>query len=80
MINDGWADAGGEVIAIDEHAALCLAASECGSPLWGALVEGTTFEKLVAEVTELYETSSDRLAADVDALLAAFGERGLLHG
>ena len=80
MINDRWDDAGGEVIAIDEHAALCLAAGECGSPLWRALVEGTTFEKLVAEVTELYATSSERLAADVDALLAAFGERGLLHG
>jgi hypothetical protein len=79
MINDGWSDVGGEVIAIDEHAALCLAASECGSPLWRALVEGTTFEKLVAEVTALYETTSERLAADVDALLAAFGERGLLH-
>jgi coenzyme PQQ synthesis protein D (PqqD) len=80
MIDDGWLDGGAEVIPIDEHAALCLAASECGSPLWRALVEGTTFEKLVAEVTELYASSSDRLAADVDALLAAFGERGLLHG
>jgi hypothetical protein len=78
MVEDGWADAGGEVIAIDEHAALCLTANECGSPLWHALVAGTTFEKLVAEVTELYAASSERLATDVDVLLAAFGERGLL--
>jgi hypothetical protein len=79
MTNDGWADAGAEVIAIDEHAALCLAANEVGSPLWSALVLGTTLEKLVTAVSELYATSADRLAADVDELFAAFEERGLLQ-
>ena len=78
MVYDGWADEGAEVIAIDEHAALCLAANEVQSPLWRALVEGTTLEKLVASVAEIYENSSDRLAADVDELFAAFAERGLL--
>ena len=52
MTSDGWADAGGEVIALDEHAAWCLAARESRNPLWHALVVGTTFEKLVAAVTE----------------------------
>ena len=79
MTNDGWDD-GGEVIAIDEHAALCLAAREAGSPLWHALVAGTTLEKLVSAVTEGYACCSERLAADVDELFAAFDERGLLHG
>jgi hypothetical protein len=78
MVNDGWMDAGGEVIAIDEHAALCLAANEVQSPLWRALVDGTTLEKLVAAVSEIYVHSSDRLAADVDELLDAFAERGLV--
>lgn len=78
MVNEVWADDGAEVIAIDEHAALCLAANEVRSPLWRALVHGTTLEKLVAAVTETYEHSADRLAADVDELLAAFAERGLV--
>jgi hypothetical protein len=78
MFNDGWMDDGAEVIAIDEHAALCLAANEVRSPLWRALVEGTTLEKLVASIAEIYESSSDQLAADVDELFAAFAERGLL--
>ena len=77
MVDDAWADGGAEVIAIDEHAALCLAANEIQSPLWRALVDGTTLEKLVASVTELYEGSADRLPADVDELLLAFAERGL---
>jgi hypothetical protein len=80
MTHDGWSDEDGEVIAIDEHAALCLAAREVGSPLWRALVAGTTLENLVAAVSEAYACSSERLAADVDDLLEAFGERGLLHG
>jgi hypothetical protein len=79
MIDDGWSDLGGEVIAIDEHAALCLAANEVGSPLWGALVHGTTLDKLMTAVAELYASSSERLAGDVDELFAAFGERGLLE-
>jgi hypothetical protein len=77
MVDEGWVDDIGEVIAIDEHAALCLAANEIGSPLWPAIVDGTTLEKLVASVTELYAASADRLPADVDELLSAFVDRGL---
>jgi hypothetical protein len=78
MICDGWVDEGGEVIAIDEHAALCLAANEVQSPLWRALVDGTTIEKLVASVSEIYANSTDQLATDIDELFDAFAERGLL--
>ena len=78
MVHDGWADESAEIIAIDEHAALCLAANEIQSPLWRALVDGTTLEKLFAAVEEIYECSSERLPADVDELFVAFEERGLL--
>jgi hypothetical protein len=61
-----WAD----IIPIDEHAALCLAADESGSPLLPALVEGTTLERLHAALEELYRRSPERLADDVDRLLA----------
>ena len=79
MTYDDWDD-GAEVIAIDEHAAICLAARDAGSPLWSALVAGTTLERLVAAVSEAYACCADRLATDVDDLLEALGERGLLHG
>jgi hypothetical protein len=79
MSSDGWVDAGGEVIALDEHAAWCLAARESRNPLWHALVVGTTFDKLIAAVSELYECSADQLAGDVDRLLDALDDRGLLE-
>jgi hypothetical protein len=78
MSSDGWADAGGEVIALDEHAAWCLAARDSRNPLWHALIVGTTFEKLVSAVAEIYDSSTDHLARDVDRLLATLDERGLL--
>jgi hypothetical protein len=78
MTSDGWADGGGEVIALDEHAAWCLAARESRNPLWHALVVGTTFERLVDAVSELYDSSADSLAGDVDRLLATLDHRGLL--
>jgi hypothetical protein len=77
MVDEGWADEIGEIIAIDEHAALCLAANEIQSPLWHAIVDGTTLEKLCTAISEIYATRTDRLAADVDELLEAFAKRGL---
>jgi hypothetical protein len=79
MTSDGWADEGGQVIALDEHAAWCLAARDSRNPLWHALIVGTTFEKLVAAVAEIYDSSADQLAGDVDRLLATLDDRGLLE-
>ena len=78
MSSDRSGDAGGEVIALDEHAAWCLAARDSRNPLWHALIVGTTFEKLVTAVAEIYDSSTDHLARDVDRLLATLDERGLL--
>ena len=80
MTHAGWADEHADIIAIDEHSALCLAAHEAGSPLWQALVEGTSMEKLVRSVSTYYAAMPDRLQSDVDQLFAAFDERGLLNG
>jgi hypothetical protein len=77
MTHGGW-DEHADIIAIDEHSALCLAAHEVGSPLWQVLVEGATLEKLVESVSEQYAGSPERLASDVDQLFSAFDERGLL--
>jgi hypothetical protein len=80
MRNRGEVGEAAEVIAIDEHAALCLAAHEAGSPIWQALVDGTSFDKLVTSLARLYEAVPERLAPDIDRLFVAFDERGLLHG
>jgi hypothetical protein len=72
MTDEPWAD----IIPIDEHAALCLAADESGSPLLEALVDGTTLERLAAAVERRYADCSDRLADDVDRLLDAYSRRG----
>jgi hypothetical protein len=61
-----------DIIPIDEHAALCLAADRSGSLLLEALVDGTTLAELVTAVEMLYRDRPDRLAADVDELLAAY--------
>jgi hypothetical protein len=66
-----------DIIPIDEHAALCLAARESGSPLAPAVVNGTTLEKLLAAVEQLYSSVPERLAGDVDRLLEAYSRRGL---
>ena len=42
MTHGGWDVDDAEIIAIDEHSALCLAAHEAGSPLWQSLVDGTS--------------------------------------
>jgi hypothetical protein len=73
-------DAEAEIIAIDEHAALCLAAREVGSPLWQALVDGTSLSRLTDALFARYADEPDRLSPDIDALFEAFDERGLLSG
>ena len=80
MTHGGWDVDDADIIAIDEHSALCLAAHEVGSPLWQPLVDGTSREKLVVSVSAQYATRPEALAADVDELVSAFDERGLLNG
>jgi hypothetical protein len=74
MTEERWAD----IIPIDEHAALCVAADESRSPLLQALIDGTTLEKLTIAVEQLYSWRPERLADDVDRLLNAYGRRDLL--
>jgi hypothetical protein len=74
MTDQGWAD----IIPIDQHAAHCLAADASGSPLLPAIIEGTTLEKLISAVSDLYAGCSERLVGDVDRLLAAEAARGII--
>jgi hypothetical protein len=73
-----WKDVDGEIVALDERAALYLAANPAGAVLWRALADGTTHEGLVDGLVAEFGIDSGRASADVDAFLADLRERGLL--
>jgi hypothetical protein len=73
-----WTDIDGEIVALDEAAAVYLAANEAGGMLWRALSAGSTREELSALLSRTYGLSSERAAADTDAFLADLREHGLL--
>ena len=75
-----WTDVDGEIVALDEGAAVYLAANEAGGMLWRALAEGATRESLAAALAASTASRAERAEADTDAFLAALRERGLLEG
>jgi hypothetical protein len=75
-----WKEVDGEIVALDEQAAVYLAANPAGALLWRTLAGGATRETLVAELMGEYGIDSDRAAADTDAFLHDLRERGLLEG
>lgn len=74
-----WTDVDGEIVALDESAAVYLAANEAGGLLWRGLAGGASRESLAASLAREYGISSERAQVDTDAFLAALGERGLLE-
>jgi hypothetical protein len=75
-----WKDVDGEIVALDEQAAVYLAANPAGALLWRTLAGGSTREELVAELMNEYGIERDRAAADTEAFLRDLSERGLLDG
>jgi hypothetical protein len=75
-----WKDVDGEIVALDEQAAVYLAANPAGALLWRTLAGGATREALVAELMGEYGIDRDRAAADTDAFLGDLRERRLLDG
>jgi coenzyme PQQ synthesis protein D (PqqD) len=75
-----WKDVDGEIVALDERAAVYLAANPAGALLWRTLASGTTHDVLVAELMAEFGIDRDRAVADTDAFLADLRERGLLEG
>jgi hypothetical protein len=75
-----WKDVDGEIVALDEQAAVYLAANPAGALLWRTLAGGATREALVAELMSAYGIDRDRATADTDAFLHDLSERGLLDG
>jgi hypothetical protein len=75
-----WKEVDGEIVALDETAAVYLAANPAGALLWRTLASGSTREALVAELMREYEIDRDTASADTDAFLRDLRERGLLDG
>ena len=75
-----WKEVDGEIVALDEQAAVYLAANPAGALLWRTLAGGSTREALVAELMRAYEIDRDTASADTDAFLRDLRERGLLDG
>jgi hypothetical protein len=75
-----WTDVDGEVVALDEDAAMYLAANEAGALLWRALAVGATRESLAQMLAAEYGLAREQAQADTDAFITALRERGLLAG
>jgi len=73
-----WTDVDGEIVALDEDAAVYLAANAAGALLWRALIDGATRDALAEQLVREYDIPLERAQADTDAFLAALDERGLL--
>ena len=75
-----WKEVDGEIVALDETAAVYLAANPAGALLWRRLAGGSTRDALVAELMREYRIDRDTASADTDAFLRDLRERGLLDG
>jgi hypothetical protein len=75
-----WKDVDGEIVALDENAAVYLAANPAGAVVWRSLATGATRRQLADELVREFGIDADRASADVDAFLADLGGRGLLVG
>jgi len=73
-----WTDVDGEIVALDESAAVYLAANAAGGMLWRALADGATRESLATSLAREYGIPAERAQADTDAFLAELRARGLL--
>lgn len=74
-----WTEVDGEIIALDENAAVYMAANEAGALLWRGLVDGATRESLAGLLIERYGISRERAETDTDLFLTSLREHALLE-
>ena len=75
-----WTDVDGDIVALDEQAAVYLGANPAGALLWRALVDGATRESLADKLAGEFGIPLERAQADTNAFLAALREHALLEG
>jgi hypothetical protein len=74
-----WTDVDGEIVALDETAAVYLAANPAGGLLWRALVDGATRETLADGLVREYGIPLERAVADTDAFISTLRSHALLE-
>ena len=73
-----WVDTGAEIIALDADRDTYMAGNETAKALWPLLVQGATLDALVGQLVADYAVDADVARVDVDAFVAALGQKGLL--
>jgi hypothetical protein len=74
-----WQELDGEVIALEARRSMYLAANPAGTILWRALAQGSTRERLAAELVAAFGIDRDRALADTDGFLAELRAQELLE-
>jgi len=75
-----WTDVDGEIVALDEVAAVYLSANAAGTVLWRELAGGATRASLADSLVREYGIAPERAEADTDAFLIDLRDRALLEG
>ena len=75
-----WRELDGEIVVLENDRAFFYAIGGFGTVLWPRLVEGTTQEALIDEITATFDdVSPEQAAADVDEWLAMCIDRGIVE-
>jgi len=74
-----WTDVDGDIVALDEDAAIYLGANPAGALLWRALAAGATRDSLADRLATEYGIPLQRAKADTDAFIAALRDHALLE-
>jgi hypothetical protein len=75
-----WTDVDGEIVALDERAAIYLGANASAAVLWRELAAGANEEELAAKLAATYGLSADHAHRDTAAFVSQLREHGLLDG
>jgi Uncharacterised nucleotidyltransferase/Coenzyme PQQ synthesis protein D (PqqD) len=70
----------GESVLLDRSTGSLHMLNDVGAAIWSRLDGSRTVDTLVAELSEVFEVDSDRVARDVHEFLAQLAQLGLLEG
>jgi Coenzyme PQQ synthesis protein D (PqqD) len=73
-----WREVEDELVVLEVATTNYLMLNGSAKQLWLALVEGTTFEELVGQLTKQYEITSELARTDIKLFLGNLFDRGLL--
>lgn len=74
-----WREIDDDVVAVDIDRSTYLGTNGSGALLWLELAGGTTRERLVERLAQVYLIDAERARADVDNFLSTLDGQGLLE-